>query len=1327
MKFFFPFLFFLGLCFLSIAQNTGELYWQDQPLNFSSLKAVQEEIPTSSRTVQIDVEALKNHLKATPSKFSTNARSTTSTTAITLPLPESGGHTFNMMKSHPMHPDLAAKYPEIQTWHGLSTEDGITAIALTISPQGLNAMISTAQFKRIFIKPLQNSARQTYLVYREAMNDSPTFQCVHQTKIPTGQARSQSASQENPQAQAIQLRQANNSGALGDRLRTHRLAMAANSGFSNLNGNTINSVLAKFVEFTNIQNLLYMREVSIRFELIPNTEKLIFINGLTTDMVADSYLDDGSDKDLAINQTTTDNIIGNENYDIGHVMNVRSGWGGAGPCSDSQKAAGSSWGLRALNHEIGHQFNCPHTDDSGTNYESRGIGNTVMGRNGALGNDDYFHISSALNIAGWVEANDYCISGTATNNTIPVVSVGNGGMHIPKSTPFQLSGSAFDPDPNTNLLYNWQQYNNGTSFTIVNGEVIPQGNYPAFRNYFPTGNGNIRTVPRLADIINDSQPFAFRSDSGIDSKVFYELLPDYGRNLTFRLVARDYEMTGGAFDYAELSFEVDGTAGPFLVNSPNMETDNWTTGDNVVVTWDVAGTDQAPVNCTIVDIRLSIDGGWTYPYLLEAAVPNNGSVNFILPEGIPATTKARIKVECANYDNVRFFDISNQNFTINSACRALGGILSPTRNVTALPGNSDLNLNLNTFFGENPEQANFKVRVDAPRGRIALNNTATGNCIDEGQNLNYENIAFEVDKTGEYSFAVSWDDPNGGYFAIYSSGDYNPNSSCDNFVASTSDLNRGGTAVTGSETVFLNEGSTYHMVFHAWFTDSVFVNVNFTSNNDGNVVILDPSSPPTPAGDYNYIYAAVATNTNQVVALEETADFTGLSVGTYHIYGLSYKSANSPPNTVDPSDFINQNFNDVSNSGLCASFSENFVKLKIEGCTVVGIVAESQSDCSPNNNTYSQNLIIHYTDAPTMGNLVVNGQNFSITGSPQTITLSNLTADGQTVGVTANFSDNSSCVLTNTDVFTAPNACDEGGQDCATVTLSCGQVYNGNTNGGTNNRTTYPCIDNLSFLGKEVIHKITTTSTSNILATISNVNAEGGTLAVFIYGDCANDCLAQFDSPSDTDVEVRSVPAGTYYFIIDGLDNANGSYTLTVNCDASNCATPPPATGTIPTNMYQISGDMTSAGQVISPSSVVFKASNSITLSPSFTVEAGAIFEAVIEDCASFQEAEVVNFRAEEIEAIDFRPATEQSYLQVHPNPFSNQTTISYQIEKPTAASITIHDVNGRLVEQLITNQWLLEGTHKITFQAQNQPKGIYLVVFRTKNVVLSKRLVLIK
>ncbi|MEO1652559.1 MAG: S8 family serine peptidase, partial [Bacteroidota bacterium] len=92
-------------------------------------------------------------------------------------------------------------------------------------------------------------------------------------------------------------------------------------------------------------------------------------------------------------------------------------------------------------------------------------------------------------------------------------------------------------------------------------------------------------------------------------------------------------------------------------------------------------------------------------------------------------------------------------------------------------------------------------------------------------------------------------------------------------------------------------------------------------------------------------------------------------------------------------------------------------------CSISNITAGSPSACNASDNRYTVDITVSYSNAPASGDLVVNGQSFAITSSPQTVTLSNLSSNGLTVDVTANFSIEPSCSLRVATLFTAPSSC----------------------------------------------------------------------------------------------------------------------------------------------------------------------------------------------------------------------------------------------------------------------------------------------------------------
>ncbi len=119
----------------------------------------------------------------------------------------------------------------------------------------------------------------------------------------------------------------------------------------------------------------------------------------------------------------------------------------------------------------------------------------------------------------------------------------------------------------------------------------------------------------------------------------------------------------------------------------------------------------------------------------------------------------------------------------------------------------------------------------------------------------------------------------------------------------------------------------------------------------------------------------------------------------------------------------------------------NTVTVTVTAAPVCSITAISstgltQTTCVPATNTYTQQVRVTYSNPPTTGNLLINGQSFAITGSPQTVTLTGLTADGNAVNAVASFSDNAACTFTQNSAFTAPADCSVATGNIRNVTLN---------------------------------------------------------------------------------------------------------------------------------------------------------------------------------------------------------------------------------------------------------------------------------------------------
>lgn len=217
-----------------------------------------------------------------------------------------------------------------------------------------------------------------------------------------------------------------------------------------------------------------------------------------------------------------------------------------------------------------------------------------------------------------------CGVSTSLNNTPPVSILGADG-HIPQSTPFTLTGNGTDADSGDTLTYTWEQYDLGA---ITNGraEQVDDGSRPIFRS-FPPKTSKSRTFPQISDILSGSTTYG-------------ESLPTTNRDLNFRLTVRDGK-GGAATEVRKLT--VNAAAGPFVVTAPAAA--SWTGGGTETVTWDVANTTAAPINCANVEITLSEDGGQTFGTTVLASTPNDGSQAVTVPN--MDTTTGRLRIKCA--------------------------------------------------------------------------------------------------------------------------------------------------------------------------------------------------------------------------------------------------------------------------------------------------------------------------------------------------------------------------------------------------------------------------------------------------------------------------------------------------------------------------------------------------------------------------------------------------------------------------------------------------------------------------------------------------------
>lgn len=695
------------------AQNTS--IWTKSNDNQVPIRPHNERliVPRSYEVWKVDFQSLKQQLDKAPMEYS----SSPTPVLVTLPMPDGKLINFSVYESPVAHPDLMAKYPTFKTFSGFGGRNKEYAGRFDYTIDGFRASIDTPEGE-VYIDPYATDINNYVVVYytknyqRQGMTEP--LRCGtedghgHTHLVPDA-------------SQKISYR------TMADekvKVRKFRLAMGGAAEFTNNVGGK-DKALAKIVAITNRTMKITMKEGAVRFELIPNTDTLIWTNPNTDPF---PQADKGK---IVVGQTHGAIVarIGINAFDIGHVM-TRSctdgvgGVAGGSVCTPSNKGAGVTCdngsvdqiSINIVSHEMGgHQFTGSHTMSNCAGSEDQvgsssriepGSGSTVMSYDGSCGADNitgvYWKSEGYYSVGtiGQIQEHIYpAVCGTTTEieNHYPNLTIlsQQKGLVIPRFTAFELKAKATDLDGD-NLKYSWEQSDYG-SYIALGRQNLESNN---FRVFDPVSSSD-RTFPKLENIIKGK----LTKD---------ELYPDSSRLYTFVCTVRDNNVLGGGIVIDTVLFRSTHTAGPFAVNYPNVATDSLVSGEYNLIKWDVANTNNNLVNCQNVDILLSTDGGYTYPITLLSKTANDGEEGVILPANINSTS-ARIRIN-ASYSI--FFDISNKDFPVKKTSKdGYTVAFNSEKSKICLPDKVEFNIQ-SAAFGNYDK--NIQLSVDGlPQGATA--------------------------------------------------------------------------------------------------------------------------------------------------------------------------------------------------------------------------------------------------------------------------------------------------------------------------------------------------------------------------------------------------------------------------------------------------------------------------------------------------------------------------------------------------------------------------------------------------------------------------------
>ncbi|MDP6852989.1 MAG: T9SS type A sorting domain-containing protein [Candidatus Marinimicrobia bacterium] len=97
--------------------------------------------------------------------------------------------------------------------------------------------------------------------------------------------------------------------------------------------------------------------------------------------------------------------------------------------------------------------------------------------------------------------------------------------------------------------------------------------------------------------------------------------------------------------------------------------------------------------------------------------------------------------------------------------------------------------------------------------------------------------------------------------------------------------------------------------------------------------------------------------------------------------------------------------------------------------------------------------------------------------------------------------------------------------------------------------------------------------------------------------------------------------------------------------------------------------------------------------------------------------------------ASEFIPVTlpgKTKLSSVYPNPFNPVTTIGYRVSKPENVNLSIYNINGQLVETLVS-AIQDRGEYNVTWDASHQSSGMYFLQLETGSEIQNRKLMLVK
>ena len=131
------------------------------------------------------------------------------------------------------------------------------------------------------------------------------------------------------------------------------------------------------------------------------------------------------------------------------------------------------------------------------------------------------------------------------------------------------------------------------------------------------------------------------------------------------------------------------------------------------------------------------------------------------------------------------------------------------------------------------------------------------------------------------------------------------------------------------------------------------------------------------------------------------------------------------------------------------------------------------------------------------------------------------------------------------------------------------------------------------------------------------------------------------------------------------------------------------------------------------------------TLDLKFSSASSNSFENIVLASGNAQEIEYIPLLKRLNEQIEISPDDYQLY-SLYPNPFNPSLNIYFSVLEPGNTNIVIFNSNGQEVENVLKNEYLQTGNYNFTWNANENPSGLYFIkIERGKYTNIKKALFL--